>query len=224
MHSYLSWNSIWKNVDVIDSYLKTYSNIILIITGIVILFFVVKYFITKRKKQTLKFLFAKQEFTSDEKKERRNDRLLLILSGILFGISFVPFPFPFTLLLFVAFVPYFFVVTKKQTLLKVNSASYLTFFVMSLVTVFWVGSWQSAADPFLMISGVVLVFFLPCVMLINSTLYFLSRKVFKKDLSLYFFSILLGNRRIYFHTYRFKISLVNYWAWISKVYFIHSDC
>lgn len=135
----------------------------------------------------MKFLFAKQEFTPDEKRERRNDRLLLVLSGILFGISFVPFRFPFTLLLFVAFVPYFFVVTKKQTLLKVNSASYLTFFVMSLVTVFWVGSWQSAADPFLMISGVVLVLFLPCVMLINSTLYFLSRKVFKKDLSLYFF-------------------------------------
>ncbi len=40
-----------KNVDLIDSYLRTYSNIILAITGIVILFFVVKYFITKRKKQ-----------------------------------------------------------------------------------------------------------------------------------------------------------------------------
>ena len=38
-----------NNVDVIDSYLKTYSNIILIITGIVILFFVIKFFITKRK-------------------------------------------------------------------------------------------------------------------------------------------------------------------------------
>mgnify|MGYP002072757927 CR=1 FL=1 len=135
----------------------------------------------------MKFLFNKQELTPENKKERRKDRLLLILSGILFGISFVPFPFPFTLLLFIAFVPYFFVVFKKQTLLKVNLASYLTFFVMSLVTVFWVGSWQSAADPFLMISGVVLVLFLPCVMLINSTLYFLSRKVFKKDLSLYFF-------------------------------------
>ena len=135
----------------------------------------------------MKFLFKKQSLSQLEKKERRNDRLLLILSGILFGISFTPFPFPFTLLLFVAFVPYFFVVSKRQTLLKVNSASYLTFFVMSLTTVFWVGSWQSAADPFLMISGVVLVFFLPCVMLINSTLYFLSRKVFKKDLSLYFF-------------------------------------
>jgi apolipoprotein N-acyltransferase len=135
----------------------------------------------------LKFLFKKQELSSEEKKERRKDRFLLILSGVLFGISFTPFPFPFPLFLFVAFVPYFFVVIKRQTLLKVNSASYLTFFVMSLVTVFWVGSWQSAADPFLMLSGIVLVFFLPCVMLINSTLYFLSRKVFKKDLSLYFF-------------------------------------
>lgn len=135
----------------------------------------------------MKFLFKKQELSSEEKKERRKDRFLLILSGVLFGISFTPFPFPFPLFLFVAFIPYFFVVTKRQTLLKVNSASYLTFFVMSLITVFWVGSWQSQADPFLMLSGIVLVFFLPCVMLINSTLYFLSRKVFKKDLSLYFF-------------------------------------
>ncbi len=135
----------------------------------------------------MKFLFSKKDLTLEEKKGIRKDRFLLILSGMLFGISFTPFPFPFTLLLFVAFVPYFFAVTNRQTLLKVNSASYLTFFVMSLTTVFWVGSWQSAADPFLMISGVVLVLFLPCVMLINSTLYFLSRKVFKKDLSLYFF-------------------------------------
>jgi apolipoprotein N-acyltransferase len=122
-----------------------------------------------------------------EKKEIKIDRLYLVLSGILFGISFTPFPFPFPLFLFIAFVPYFSVVSKRQTLQKVNSASYLSFFVMSLITVFWVGSWQSNADPFLMISGIVLVFFLPCVMLINSTLYFLSRKVFKKDLSLYFF-------------------------------------
>ena len=135
----------------------------------------------------MKLPFKKQELSLEEKKEIRKNRLLLILSGILFGISFTPFPFPFTLFLFVAFVPYFFVITKKQILLKVNSASYLTFFVMSLITVFWVGSWQKESDPFLMLSGTVLVFFLPCVMLINSTLYFLSKKVFKKDLSLYFF-------------------------------------
>ena len=53
------WNAILiylgiafgHNVDVIDGHLKTYSNIVLIITGIVILFFVLKYFITKRKNQ-----------------------------------------------------------------------------------------------------------------------------------------------------------------------------
>jgi apolipoprotein N-acyltransferase len=135
----------------------------------------------------LKYFFRHRELSIEEKKERSKNRLLLILSGILFGISFPPFPFPFTLLIFIAFVPYFFVITKKQTLLQVNSASYLAFFVMSLITVYWVGSWQSESDPFLMLSGTVLVFFLPCVMLINSTLFFLSKKVFKRDLSLYFF-------------------------------------
>lgn len=135
----------------------------------------------------MKIFFKRQNLSLEDKKRIRKDRFLLVLSGILFGISFTPFPFPFPLLLLVAFVPYFFVVAKRQTLLKVNSASYLTFFVMSLMTVYWVGSWQSEADPFLMISGVILVFFLPCVMLINSTLFYLSRKIIKKDLSLYFF-------------------------------------
>ncbi len=128
-----------------------------------------------------------QPLTIEQKKERRNDRLLLILSGVLFGISFSPFPFPFTLFLLIAFVPYFFVITKKETLHKVNGSSYLTFFTLSLITIYWVGSWQSKADPFLMLSGLVLVFFYPCVLLINSTLYFLSKKIFKNDFSLYLF-------------------------------------
>jgi apolipoprotein N-acyltransferase len=38
-----------------------------------------------------------------------------------------------------------------------------------------------------MLSGLVLVFFYPCVLLINSTLFYLSKKVFKKDISLYLF-------------------------------------
>ena len=135
----------------------------------------------------MKFIFYRKKLSEEESKERRNDRLLLLLSGILFGISFTPFPFPFTLFLFIAFVPYFFVITKRTSLIKVNSASYLAFFIISLTSVYWVGSWQSQSDPFLMLSGTVLVFFLPCVMLINSTLFFLSKKVFKKDLSLYFF-------------------------------------
>lgn len=128
-----------------------------------------------------------QSLTIEQKKDRRTDRLLLILSGVLFGISFPPFPFPFTLFLLIAFVPYFFVITKKETLHKVNGSSYLPFFTLSLITIYWVGSWQSKADPFLMLSGLVLVFFYPCVLLINSTLYFLSKKIFKNDFSLYLF-------------------------------------
>ncbi|MBP9582291.1 MAG: DedA family protein [Ignavibacterium sp.] len=40
-----------ENIDLIDSYLKTYSNIILIITAVIILFFIVRYFIKNRKTQ-----------------------------------------------------------------------------------------------------------------------------------------------------------------------------
>ncbi|MBU2493903.1 MAG: DedA family protein [Bacteroidetes bacterium] len=55
--SAFAWNAIiiylgfilGQNVDLIVFYLKTYSNIILIITFIVILFFAVKYFIRKKK-------------------------------------------------------------------------------------------------------------------------------------------------------------------------------
>ncbi|HSL88450.1 MAG TPA: hypothetical protein VK870_04035, partial [Ignavibacteriaceae bacterium] len=45
----------------------------------------------------------------EQRKEIRKDRLLIILSGILIGISFTPFPMPFPLFLFFAFIPYIFV-------------------------------------------------------------------------------------------------------------------
>jgi membrane protein DedA with SNARE-associated domain len=41
-----------KNIDLIDSYLKTYSTIIWVIIAIVILFFAIRYFIIKRKKSS----------------------------------------------------------------------------------------------------------------------------------------------------------------------------
>ena len=55
--SAFAWNAIiiylgfllWQNVDLIVFYLKTYSNIILAITVIVILFFLIRYFIRRKK-------------------------------------------------------------------------------------------------------------------------------------------------------------------------------
>jgi len=135
-------------------------------------------------------LFRKNNLSEEEKSNLKKDRLLLVLSGILTGISFTPFPFPFTVFLFISFVPYLFVLERKKTLLEINKASYLMFFTLSLITIYWVGSWQSKADPFLMIGGGVLIFFYPVVLLINSTLFYLSQRIFTKEKSFWLFPII----------------------------------
>jgi apolipoprotein N-acyltransferase len=127
--------------------------------------------------------------TPDEKKKIRKERILLILSGILLGVSFPPFPFPFALLLFVGFIPYLIVLKNRQSLAEINRATYLMAFVFSVVTVYWVGSWQAEADPFLMMGGGAMLLALPAVMIIPSTLYFLSSKVFKAKFSFWLFPV-----------------------------------
>jgi len=127
--------------------------------------------------------------TPDEKKKIKKERLLLILSGVLLGISFPPFPFPFVLLSFVGFIPYLIVLRNRQTLAEINRATYLMAFVFCVVTVYWVGSWQAEADPFLMLAGGAMQLALPAVMIIPSTLYYLSSKVFKTKISFWLFPI-----------------------------------
>jgi apolipoprotein N-acyltransferase len=91
--------------------------------------------------------------------------------------------------MFTAFIPYFGVIEKKKSLLEINRASYLVFFVFCFITLYWVGSWQKSADPFLMISGVLLLFFNPLVLLIPSTLYYFSLKIFPRKAAIYFFPL-----------------------------------
>ena len=127
--------------------------------------------------------------TPEEKNRLRKERLLLILSGFLLGISFPPFPFPFTLLIFIGFIPYLIVLEQRKTLAEINRATYLMTIVLSIITVYWVGSWQSEADPFLMMGGAALIFALPGVLLIPSTLYYLAQKVFKRKICLWLFPV-----------------------------------
>ena len=127
--------------------------------------------------------------TPEEKKQRRKDWLLLILSGIILGISFPPFPFPFTLLIFIGLGPYFIVLKRRATLASISRATFIFGFVFSLVTIYWVGSWSSEADPFLMMSGVALLLAYPCVMMIPSTLFYLAKKVFPKFDAIWLFPI-----------------------------------
>jgi apolipoprotein N-acyltransferase len=138
----------------------------------------------------LKFLSKYRiPLTPEEKSQRKKDRLLLILSGVVLGISFPPVPFPFTLLIFIGLIPYFIVLQKRTTLASINKATFLFSFFFSITTIYWVGSWSSEADPYLMLAGAALLFAYPCVMLIPSTLYYLAKKVFPKFNVLWLFPI-----------------------------------
>ncbi|NNG27129.1 MAG: apolipoprotein N-acyltransferase, partial [Ignavibacteriaceae bacterium] len=127
--------------------------------------------------------------TQEEKKRRNKEWLLLVLSGILLGISFTPFPFPFTLLIFIAFLPYFSILEKRTSLASISRATFFFTFGFGLITLYWVGSWQSSADPFLMMGGGALLLAYPCVFLIPSTLYYLAKKIFPKVNAIYFFPL-----------------------------------
>ena len=122
-------------------------------------------------------------------KAKNKERLLLILSGILLGVSFPPVPFPFTLLMFVGLIPYLKIIEQKERLLDINRSTYLMAFVFSAITIYWVGSWQKETDPFLMISGGLLLFVNPAQLLIPSTLYYFTKKLFKRNIALYVFPL-----------------------------------
>lgn len=131
----------------------------------------------------------KTAVSPEEKKNRKKERLLLILSGIILGISFPPFPFPFTLLIFVGLIPYFIVITKRTSLASISRATFLFSLIFSLVTIYWVGSWSSEADPYLMLAGAALLFAYPSVMLIPSTLFYIARKIFPKFDAIWLFPL-----------------------------------
>jgi len=135
------------------------------------------------------FKSGKSEKPPEEKEKRNKERLLLILSGILLGASFPPVPFPFTLLMFFALVPYLKIIEEKERLLDINRKTYLMAFFFSAVTIYWVGSWQKESDTFLMISGALLLFVNPAQLLIPSTLYYFTKKIFKRNLALYTFPL-----------------------------------
>lgn len=125
------------------------------------------------------------QLTPEQKAERKKDLLLGLLSGILLGLSFPPFPMPF--LSFFAFIPFFFVLEKRETLASINRFTYFTLFFFNLITLYWVGSWTKEADSFLMISGAALLFFNPFFYLIISSLYYFSKKSFGKRTALFLF-------------------------------------
>ncbi|MBK7104151.1 MAG: apolipoprotein N-acyltransferase [Ignavibacteriae bacterium] len=119
----------------------------------------------------------------EQKKENRKELLLGLLSGILLGLSFPPIPL--TYLIFSALIPFLIVIEKRNTLAEINRFTYFTIFFFNIFTLYWVGSWTKDADPFLMLSGSILMFFNPIVFLIPSTLYYFTKKYINKNIALF---------------------------------------
>ena len=76
-------------------------------------------------------------------------------------------------------------IEKKEKLIDINRATYLMAFIFCLFSLYWVGSWQKESDPFLMISGLLLIFVNPVFFLIPSTLLYFSRQIFPRKYALY---------------------------------------
>ncbi len=110
-----------------------------------------------------------------------------ILSGVLLGLSFPPFPFfP---LAFIAFIPLF-VSFELNYSSKIFLRSYLTFFTFCGLTNWWIGSWQSNTDPFLMASGIALSIVHPFFFLIPIYIYIFYRKKIGFKLSILLFPLI----------------------------------
>ncbi|MHC1739230.1 MAG: apolipoprotein N-acyltransferase [Ignavibacteriaceae bacterium] len=101
------------------------------------------------------------------------------------GLSFPPLPFNF--LVFFGLIPYLIVISQRDTLISINRATYLFAFIFSLLTIYWVGAFTEAKDPFLMIAGGFLLFANPILFLIPSTLYFWTRKYVNETLAIFLF-------------------------------------
>jgi apolipoprotein N-acyltransferase len=115
-------------------------------------------------------------------KEKINIKLL-VLSGLTFGLCFPPIPFPF--FLFFAFVPFLWVLYNVERLGTLFKATYIWGFFVNLMTLYWVGSWSKEADPFLMLSGGVLLFFNPLTFFIPISAYYASTRFIKKNFAIW---------------------------------------
>ncbi|MBA4309334.1 MAG: apolipoprotein N-acyltransferase [Chlorobiaceae bacterium] len=131
--------------------------------------------------------FNPMHLTPEEKKNNAKQRKLALLSGVLLGLSFPPIPLSF--LAWFALVPLFFVIDKREKLHEINKAVYLTAFIFCLITLYWVGAFTEARDPYLLVAGFALLLFNPLLFLIPSTLFYFTKKYFNKKIAFLFFPI-----------------------------------
>lgn len=84
---------------------------------------------------------------------------LLVASGLLLGLAYPPNPIG--LLGSIGLVPLLYALERARNYREAFAWSYLSLLLFSALSTWWVGSWQAKADPFLMISCIILIFIHP---------------------------------------------------------------
>src|SRR5438105_331212 len=112
--------------------------------------------------------------------KKSKKRLLLILSGILLGLSYPPFGILGGFCAFFALVPMLIALEDTERLRNGFTRGYLAMFVWTLIATYWVGGWkgEGQVDPFLIVGGIALDFVHPIFLVVPILLYDATRRRF----------------------------------------------
>ncbi|MBI5476299.1 MAG: apolipoprotein N-acyltransferase [Ignavibacteriales bacterium] len=94
----------------------------------------------------------------------RTKLILAISTGLLLAVAFPPVPIGVTA--FIAFVPFFFLLSSLDNYGQIFRYGYLTIFIFNLLTTYWTGGFTHFKDYYLAVAGMLLIlahpfFFLP---------------------------------------------------------------
>ncbi len=114
--------------------------------------------------------------------------LVPILSGLLLGLSFPPYPF--NLLAFIGFVPLLINFTEVSNKKWKFAQIYLTFFIYHSLCNWWIGSWQADTDPYLTASAIALALMHPFFFFLPFIPFFYLQRKYGNNTALWIFPFL----------------------------------
>jgi apolipoprotein N-acyltransferase len=117
---------------------------------------------------------------------RSKKRLILIISGVLLGVSYPPFGITGGFCAFIALIPLLIALEDTERLRNGFTRGYLAMFVLTLIATYWVGGWkgEGQVDPYLIVAGIALDFVHPIFLVVPILLYDVTGRRFGRLASL----------------------------------------
>lgn len=109
-------------------------------------------------------------------------------TAVIMGFSFPPFPLG--ILACFGMVPFLLMVDSIDSFGRFFRYAYATFFLLSLISLYWVGGFTHGRDPYLMIAGAALFLWEPIALTIPALAYFFVRKQYTRSVSLFAFPVI----------------------------------